>query len=191
MIPILPDQHPHQEYLDWVGPDRLRFLNRWCHCQSNPILDIGPPNRLSREFAAAQRLELVNTKGDLDTLAWVPDAADYPRFSDVLCLEVLEHLANPLRFLIVLRTRMAPGGRLWLTTPKASWRWLQHKDHFTEYDRRRLIVLLEMAGFKIEFLGLTKSGYPLHTFWRGVRPCIRALTRWCYCLKAIKPRSTP
>jgi SAM-dependent methyltransferase len=188
-MPILPDEHPQHEYLDWVLKSRLKFLERWCWISpGTEVLDVGAENLLSREFARKCNLILQNTQGNLDFAGW--EIRHSHRFDDVLCLEVLEHLANPLHFLLLLRNIMKPAGRLWLTTPKASWHWLWNRDHFMEYDRRRLTALLGAAGFKIESFALTKSGWPLGTFWRGARPCIRAIFRWSYCVKAVAMAQT-
>lgn len=186
-MPILDDEHPSQEYLGWVMNTRLKFLLRWCKPESQKILDIGKANALSAEFGKRIGAMIVNTDGDLDFANWEMELP-IGGFQDVMCLEVLEHLANPLHFLCLLRQRMAWGGRFWITTPKCGWHWLWNRDHFIEYDRRRLRALLNRAGFQIETMELTKSGWLLRTFWRGIRPCIRAFFRWSWAVKAINVR---
>ncbi len=79
-------------------------------------------------------------------------------FDWVFAFDVLEHLTAPARFLTQIRAVLAPGGRLFLTTPNVnSWervvrgaRWSgatdpQHKTLFTSYS---LAFLLQRCGFR-------------------------------------------
>ena len=77
----------------------------------------------------------------------------------LICVEVLEHLEDPLSFLKILRNNMAPGGRAFITAAINA----AHTDHIYLY-RNNLEVKehLVAAGFQIEqfFVG---SAYPAKT----------------------------
>ena len=67
-------------------------------------------------------------------------------FHAVLCTEVLEHVAEPVRVLAELHRILVPRGRLCLTTPFA---WPLHEEPFDfyRYTPFALSHLLEQAGF--------------------------------------------
>jgi SAM-dependent methyltransferase len=96
-------------------------------------------------------------------LAWVAGQAEALPFADgafdlVCCFQVLEHLADPARFLGEARRVLAPGGRLLLTTPNrpAVLAGL-NPHHAREYDAASLRALLAPVFPRVELLGVYGS----------------------------------
>lgn len=89
----------------------------------------------------------------LDLGADFPAAVTARRFDTVLCLNVLEHVADDRAALGRLRDRLEPGGRLVLLVP--AHRWLYGEidraiGHYRRYERLELERLLDAAGFEVE-----------------------------------------
>ena len=163
---------------------RLKFLLSWIPelQEYGQILDIGEVNTLRKILQTQAIAKIVNTTGDLNWAMWEP-MNQYPV---VLCLEVLEHLQNPLNFLYQVRYRMRPGSILYLTTPKESLKLLRMSDHFFELDEYRLRSLFDLCGiFRVIEIQETKSNYPRSIFWRGLRPLLRALIQKSWAVKAV------
>jgi len=85
------------------------------------------------------------------------DAADFRPFEGsmdtVLCLNVLEHLADDAGVLGLIRTVLEPGGRLILLAPNdpAAFGSLDTAlGHLRRYTREQLVGLLTAAGFEVE-----------------------------------------
>ena len=85
-------------------------------------------------------------------------------FDTVICLNVLEHVRDPLPALRNMRDALAPGGRLVLYVP-ASQRLYSSLDevlgHRTRYDRPMLERELAAAGFRLEAVrDFNRAGVP-------------------------------
>lgn len=82
-----------------------------------------------------------------------------------VCSEVLEHVANPTRFLQELRPFLKPGGRLVVTVPSgprsAFDRFLGHRRHFT---KESLTEALTNAGFRC--VDVRRAGFPFFNVYR-------------------------
>jgi SAM-dependent methyltransferase len=102
----------------------------------------------------------MNPKSDEDVkgsvLAIPFDAA---AFDSAMCLEVIEHVPDPMRALTELFRVLKPGGYLYLTTPQM---WYAHYEphDFFRYTNHGLRHLLTEAGF--EMVNLERTG----GFWR-------------------------
>jgi len=59
------------------------------------------------------------------------------KYDIILCLEVLEHLQNPLFFMKNVKGMLAPKGTLYLSTP-SRFRFLWTEKHFFEMSQRHL-----------------------------------------------------
>lgn len=73
------------------------------------------------------------------------------RYSLVLLLDVLEHLADPVGALAHCRALLRPGGRVLLTVPAFNVLWTAHdrlNHHFTRYRRRGLGKVVAEAGLR-------------------------------------------
>jgi 2-polyprenyl-3-methyl-5-hydroxy-6-metoxy-1,4-benzoquinol methylase len=84
------------------------------------------------------------------------------QFDQIIGLAVIEHVDDPQQWLGWLRTLLKPGGRIVLTTPYPSVRWLHElgariglfsregaREHRELIDRRRITALAEASGFRI------------------------------------------
>lgn len=106
--------------------------------------------------------------GDVETMELPFESAS---FDVVLCGDVIEHLRDPERFLMRLRSLLRPEGRLVLTTPNvANWamrlsllagRWrytdrgILDRTHTRLFTRNTLIEALDRAGYRIVALDVT------------------------------------
>ncbi len=94
------------------------------------------------------------------------------QYDTIFCLEVLEHLQNPLFFLMQIKKVMKEDSLLYISFPsKPRWLWTSH--HFFEYDRKHFEKwLLTPAGFKI----VRHKKFRLARNWTayliGVRPLL-------------------
>ena len=69
-------------------------------------------------------------------------------FDNVMCIEVLEHVPDPVAFLSEVNRVMKPGAALFLTVPWAARiHYVPHDYH--RFTRFRLQSLLETSGFKV------------------------------------------
>lgn len=91
--------------------------------------------------------------------ARVPGSGEVPQsFDHIFLNHVLEHLHDPAGALREARSLLAPGGRLWLSTPNIGsaglarfgrhWRGLEPPRHLALFDARRLAEALAAAGFE-------------------------------------------
>ncbi len=165
----------------------LRFVGERL---DGPVLDIGPANDFGRDLAAHYRVELANTEGDLDFDEWRPDReAPAGAFAAVFAFEVIEHLMNPLFFLVRLRRFCRPGARVFITYPVRP-RFLWSDIHWHEIDRRRFLFLVDQAGYEV-------VRYQERLLWRewsfyltGLRPFLRlTLGRTRSQMYELRPRS--
>jgi len=77
---------------------------------------------------------------------------------DAICLfDVLEHIKNDSEAVNKIYLALKSNGYLFLTVPAYNFMFSSHDkalDHFCRYDKNKLMLLLENAGFKV-----VKSGY--------------------------------
>jgi 2-polyprenyl-3-methyl-5-hydroxy-6-metoxy-1,4-benzoquinol methylase len=109
-----------------------------------------------------------------DAIVSLPDAS----FDVVMCMSVLEHLAEPQRTISELRRLLAPGGRLLVNVP--NWRGKRMlelsafklhlspadsiDDHKAYYGPKDLWPLLVAAGFKPSAIRCFNHKFGLNTF---------------------------
>lgn len=142
------------------------------------VLDCGERNPFNDQIEEKFRVRLSSTKGDLDVIELAL------RYDFITCFEVLEHLMNPLWFLMQARQALKPEGILYLSTPINKPKFLWRDDHFHEFDEMRLYALLERAGFKVVRAKRARC-YRL----TGIRPIIRYLCKTGTLLLELKPKT--
>ncbi len=149
-----------EEYLVETLRDRLRQR------KDNRILDVGCGaglffERLA-EFGQAFGVEVdVSMKtGDPlvdDRIFWGPIEEFHPaeRFSAVLLLDVLEHLADPLPTLRRAVSMLDEGGILVATVPAFQVLWTRHdevNEHVRRYTKQSFRRVLEAGNCRVEVL---------------------------------------
>lgn len=83
----------------------------------------------------------------------------------VVCRQVLEHLADPLRAMRDIRAIMAPAGAAYLEVPDAAFVaehasvWDLYLGHVQYFGRANLVRLAEQAGLRVERIVDLKAGH--------------------------------
>ena len=166
---------PDEEY--WFARHLAAY--RWCAAQLDPaatVLDAGAgegygtdllPGRLrvALDYDLPTCDHLHRTYRDVTAvvanLAALPLATS--SIDAVVCMQVIEHIWDPLGYLREVRRVLRPGGQLWLTTPNrltfspglSRGEKPTNPFHVEEYDADQLHALLGAAGFgTIDVLGL-------------------------------------
>jgi SAM-dependent methyltransferase len=83
-------------------------------------------------------------------------------FDDVLCIDVMEHLEDPDKFLAHVLVLLRPGGRVFIAGPTVERRFFDKSDypphHKWRFSRAGLSRLLERSGFKNEHQFIQHDG---------------------------------
>ena len=132
--------------------------------------DVGGKNLKSQLIADITGKEIEQIESD-DFNFHVPFA--YRPFDTILCLEVLEHLQNPLFFLKELAESLAPEGTIYLSTPhRPRILWTTH--HFFEFGPEHLTKwIFTPAGLKVGRHKYLRSNHPTYFYVTGIRPFLR------------------
>lgn len=91
----------------------------------------------------------------------IPDGS----FQVVLCHHVLEHVPDPLMVLAEIRRLLSPSGKLLLAVPFERHRRYRHYDpaepnhHLFSWNVQTLGNLLQVAGYRVQQIGLRSYGY--------------------------------
>ncbi len=109
--------------------------------------------------AAFPRPNLEFRQLDVHTL---PEAADI-RVDLVTNFQVIEHLADPVRFLSAVREALRVGGRLLLTTPNRLTSVSENPVHLREYTADELATMLRPIFSRVE-LGSVVGSARVHAF---------------------------
>jgi len=99
-------------------------------------------------------------------------AAEGAQFDFIYSSEVIEHIGDPVAVLAAIKTMLAPGGVVWLTTPDAGhprvprdllgWKELDPPDHVSLFSRRNLTAALGRCGLSVRRIELNlKPGIKL------------------------------
>ena len=81
--------------------------------------------------------------------------------------DVLEHIEDDEPFVEMLRARLQPRGRLYVTVPAFGWLWSSEDDlvgHHRRYTTGRLTGLLTRHGFVVDYATYAFSPLPLPLF---------------------------
>ena len=68
--------------------------------------------------------------------------------------DVMEHIKGDKTFLTQIKKSLTPNGKILLTVPAYQWLWSQldvEGHHERRYTKRKLIQMLQEAGYKIDF----------------------------------------
>ncbi len=103
---------------------------------------------------------------DLDRADGVP--TDMENFAThAICSEVLEHLAEPVNFLINAKRVIRPGGWLVVTVPGGPMSWFDKSiGHHRHYTKKLLSDTLSKAG--LEIVAVAAAGFPTFNLYRCV-----------------------
>ena len=69
--------------------------------------------------------------------------------------DVVEHIQDDIAFLREIHCFLRPGGRFYCAVPAEKWLWSDedvHAGHFRRYDKKSLTLVMEQAGFEVEFI---------------------------------------
>lgn len=120
-------------------------------CGEKPYLDIFSPHTVS--YAGIDIPQSLHKKDAVDIFAnahHLPFKKD--TFDTVLCLEILEHVKQPLEVLKEIHRILKPGCVLVLSAPQNYWLHNDPKD-FYRFTQQGLIELVEgQAGFTINYI---------------------------------------
>lgn len=136
------------------------------------ICDIAGPSTVGKWVADACMARMWGTEGDLD-FEWNPVVS---HCHTVICLEVIEHVLNPLKLLHEIKSKIIYD-RLIVSWPeRPHWLWSDH--HFHEYDIPRFKYLCYRANMTI----MRHHRYRMPMAWwqgfTGIRPAIRQFVSW-------------
>ena len=141
--------------------------------RQNPFVDIGRPN-------AKKYLIQNSLKSRIESLYGWDFDYDFPtvqnrKFGTVFCLEILEHLYNPLFFLENLKEILDRNGSIVLSTPgRPHFLWTEH--HFHEIDDKRIKWLFNRAGLEVVRERKYRLWRGLKFHLSGIRPFLRMFT---------------
>jgi hypothetical protein len=142
-----------------------------------PALDACEPNEIALKYGITHFAE-----GDFN---W-EFVAEWKAYRTITSFEVIEHLQNPLFYLLNIYKHLSPGGKLILTTP-VRWCLSNNKAHFHEFSQDELLFCLKEAGFQtVSIQRIQAYDFKL----TGIRPIIRKLRDiiygQCFLVIAIK-----
>jgi SAM-dependent methyltransferase len=96
---------------------------------------------------------------DVAVLESFPEPRD---FDTVVCLNVIEHIADDVLAMQNIREHLAPDGRAIILVPQGMWNFGSLDvvvGHYRRYTRQTLTALIEAAGFEVETLfGFNRIG---------------------------------
>ncbi len=98
-------------------------------------------------------------------------------YKTITCFEVIEHVMNPLAFMVNLKRLLDKDGKIYLSTPVipfiSRYQW---SEHFTEYKEKPFDVMLRYAGFRV----VSKKVFRPFKWWfyfTGFRPFARLIMK--------------
>ena len=104
------------------------------------------PGEIYQSYSRARGIEVVSS---LEDVAEFPQ----PRFDLISMSHVLEHLADPVRFLEELKENyLTQGGTLLLEVPNLFGHTSFEAPHLTSFHRGTLRDVLQQAGFRVDLL---------------------------------------
>ena len=168
-------RHRHALMLNYFREHRL----------SGRILDIGENNPFTELLRKELRLEIDNTNVDLDVESFA-GTENMCIYDNILCLDVLEHLFNPLFVMLQFHDVLKDDGKVYVSVPRRP-KILWTSVHFHEFDTYRFNLLLNRAGFKTRSKMRYSFRRPWFQYLLGARPFLRLFFEhgWLYELTKI------
>ncbi len=138
------------------------------------VLDIGEKNETGVFLANKLELKYYYTEGDLDNV-W--EVSKKQKYSIVFCLEVIEHLMNPLYFLENLKKYINENTNILISYPHRKIDILWGLSHFNEYRNEAFKTLISKAGYRVtahsEYNLMHEKGWRFYL--TGFRPLLRLI----------------
>lgn len=145
------------------------------------FLDVAGPSWIGEEIARHYKAEYYYTSGNIDKTNW---SASAQKVHTVLMLEVIEHILNPLQFLINLRERIDFTSMVLTWPSRPSWLWTNI--HYHELRLDRFEYLCELAGYEILDIQKGKVDEMWYKKFQSVRSFCRYWMNYHY-MALIKP----
>lgn len=135
------------------------------------VADMGCFNAKSAYIGDKFNIDIEQIDGDFNF--WKTPQGYINAFDFVLCLEVLEHVQNPLLFIDNIKRMLKPGGILFLSIPaRPRFLWTEH--HFFEMNKKHLTKwILNPLGLEIIDCKRLRIGRPWYFYFSGIRPFFR------------------
>ncbi len=96
----------------------------------------------------------------------------YSSYDYIISAHVIEHLVNPLTYLVNIYKLLSPAGELHIFYPQRP-KFLMIGHHYHEIDDYRFRLLVKEAGFKIKSYIKTAHRKPFLDHLKGLRPFLR------------------
>jgi len=151
------NKHRLKVYRKFIGLDTF---------EGRKVLDIGKASYISRQLEVTH-----NTVGDLNKGIRAPSN----NYDIITCMEVFQHVMNPLQLMQDCHGLLRPGGTLYMGTPLL-WciPWFHGRGNFTEYKKDRVQILMEYVGF-VPVRYQWGNPWPFRFCFYGIRPPLRWL----------------
>jgi SAM-dependent methyltransferase len=127
---------------------------------------------IGKPYLTVQEIDLENPESFIDYSQ---------RFDTVICLNVLEHVRDPISALRSMFGTLAPGGRLVLYVPRGEKLYGSLDEalgHRCRYELPTLRDELEQTGFEVERMDLFNRASVFGWWWNGRILGRRAFSRW-------------
>ena len=134
------------------------------------VLDIGCANEFGERLAREYGLKYFHTEGDLD-FEW--GVSFFMPYRNVFCFDVLEHLMNPLSFLVKLRMTIEKDTKVFISHPYRKFDFMWGDTHFHEFRPEAFRTLIESAGYEILDHQVSRMWHKWTFYFKGFRPILR------------------
>lgn len=201
-----PDEYKYMYELEcyhwWFVSRRnlVMHLIKSLEIASPTILDVGSGtggnllslSKLGKTFgidASERAIEFCRKRGLYNVTRCPAEKIEYAdrTFEVITCLDVLEHVSNPVEVLLELRRVLKDGGKVIITVPAFRILWSQHDEalcHLRRYEKDSLSCDLHEAGLEIE-----KIGYFFFASFFAVAP-IRVMRRFFVSRQKLRSDTT-
>jgi len=157
-----------KEAIMYIDKRIFRKTSEFINNLKGKIADIGCINAKSLYISKSFNVNIDQIDCDFNF-----DVLPVNKYDIIFCLEVLEHLQNPLFFMKNLKLMLRENGIIYLSTPgRPQILWTKH--HFFEMNEKHLTKwILEPLGLKIIKRKKIMLRRPFWTYSTGIRPLLR------------------